>query len=127
MSEELPRRLYIDEPRVERVDLGDENWVDVRVGIPWAEVLDAYDDSGTQAGPTRSRQALAALLRLGIAGWGGPGLEGLPFSVDAIARLRLENATRLGMLVSEKNPDIAASPKGTPAPGSDSSPAEKPA
>jgi len=111
--------------QIVREDLGDGDWVDVRAGILWREMLDVFGpgDPGTTEG--RASRAMAGLIRIGIVAWGGPGFEGLPFGPEAIARLRLEDVAHLARLVGERNPDVV----GTPSPkepaaesgGSDSS------
>jgi len=122
----MPRR-FIEPPSVVREDLGDGDFVDIRIGIKWRELIDLYDEADMSKSAKRTGRAMQGLLEVGLAAWGGPGFD-QELTPEAIALLRPEDATRLAQLVGTHNPFLMgggdSDPKGAASGTTDSSKAD---
>ena len=109
----MPRR-YIEVPNVVREDLGDGDWVDVKVGLLWGDLMNLWEAGDVSEG--KARRAVESLIQVGIVAWGGPGFEGLDRAApDSISRLAPPDALRLFDIVVKRNPWAVAAgdPKGS--------------
>lgn len=111
---------------VERVQLEEGDWIDVRVGVTWGDLTDLVDEA-LETAPGRlvrikTGSLMAFQVRAGLVAWGGPGwteADGsiTPVSMQTIRKLPPQLAQRIHDEVTKRNPGILQAITGTSAAG----------